>query len=112
VADAAEAIGLLQFSLDAVVNQQQVIANNIANVNTPNFQASQLSFESSLAQALQDGGSANAVTSPEGLASGSNGNNVSLSTETTLMQENNLENQAVDNALSSQFAFLSDAISA
>jgi hypothetical protein len=29
----------------------------------------------------------------------------------SLMQENNLENQAVDNALSSQFALLSDAIS-
>jgi flagellar basal-body rod protein FlgB len=112
VADATEAIGLLQFSLDAVVNQQQVIANNIANENTPNFQASQVTFESSLTQALQDGGSASVITSPEGLESGTNGNNVSLSTETTLMQENNLENQAVDNALSSQFAFLSDAISA
>jgi len=28
------------------------------------------------------------------------------------MQENNLENQAVDNALSSQFSILSDAITA
>ena len=30
----------------------------------------------------------------------------------TLMQENDLENQTVDNALSSQFAILSDAITA
>src|ERR1700728_4003829 len=112
VADAAESIGILQFALDAVVDQQQVIANNISNQDTPNFQADQVTFESSLAQALQEGGTANVETSPEGLASGTNGNNVSLPTETTLMQENDLENQTVDNALSSQFALLSDAITA
>jgi flagellar basal-body rod protein FlgB len=112
VADAAESIGILQFALDAVVDQQQVIANNISNQDTPNFQADQVSFQSSLAQALQEGGSANEETSPEGLASGTNGNNVSLPTEMTLMQENNLENQTVDNALSGQFAVLSDALTA
>ena len=52
------------------------------------------------------------ATTPEGLASGTNGNNVSLPTEMTLMQDNNLENQTVDNALSGQFAILSDAITA
>jgi flagellar basal-body rod protein FlgB len=112
MADAAESIGILQFALDAVVDQQQVIANNISNQDTPNFQADQVSFQSSLAQALQDGGSASVETTPEGLASGTNGNNVSLPTEMTLMQENNLENQTVDNALSAQFAVLSDAITA
>jgi hypothetical protein len=35
VADAAESIGTLQFALDAVVDQQQVIANNIVNEDTP-----------------------------------------------------------------------------
>jgi flagellar basal-body rod protein FlgB len=112
VADAAESIGILQFALDAVVDQQQVIANNISNQDTPNFQADQVSFQSSLAQALQGGGSASVQDSPEGLASGVNGNNVSLPTELSFMQENNLENQAVDNGLSSQFAILSDAIGA
>jgi flagellar basal-body rod protein FlgB len=112
MADAAESIGILQFALDSVVDQQQVIANNIANQDTPDYQADDVTFQSSLAQALQDGGSASAATTPEGLASGSNGNNVSLSTETTLMQENDLENQTVDNALSGQFAILSDAMTA
>jgi flagellar basal-body rod protein FlgB len=112
VADAAQSIGVLQFALDAVVEQQQVIANNIANLNTPGYQASQVSFESSLAQALTTGGVASAVTSPEGLPSGSNGNNVSLPTETTFLEENNLENQTVDNALSGQFTMLTDAMTA
>ena len=112
MADAAESIGILQFALDAVVDQQQTIANNISNQDTPNFQANDVTFESSLAQALQTGGTATVQSSPEGLASGTNGNNVSLPTEMTFMQENDLENQTVDNALSSQFAILSDAITA
>ena len=112
MADAAESIGILQFALDAVVDQQQTIANNISNQDTPNFQANEVTFESSLAEALQTGGTATVQTSPEGLASGTNGNNVSLPTEMTFMQENDLENQTVDNALSSQFAILSDAITA
>ncbi len=112
MADAAESIGILNFALDAVVDQQQVIANNIANQDTPGFQASDVTFESSLSNALQGGGTASVSTSPEGLASGTNGNNVSIATEMTAMEENNLENQTVDNALSGQFAFLSDAISA
>jgi len=108
--DAAESIGILQFALDSVVDQQQAIANNIANVNTPGFQADQVTFQSSLAQALADGGAASAQTLPEGLASGSDGNNVSLPTEMTLMQENGLENQTIVNSLDGQFAVLSDSI--
>jgi flagellar basal-body rod protein FlgB len=111
MADATESIGILQFALDSIVDQQQTIANNIANVDTPGYQADQVTFQSSLANALADGGAAVAQSVPEGLASGSNGNNVSLPTEMTLMQENDLQNQTVVNALDDQFALLSDAIS-
>jgi flagellar basal-body rod protein FlgB len=110
MADATQSIGILQFALDSVVGQQQAIANNIANVDTPDYQADQVTFESSLANAIANGGQATAQTVPEGLSSGSNGNNVSLPTEMTLMQENDLENQTVVNALNDQFAVLSDAI--
>ncbi len=110
MADATQTIGILQFALDSIVEQQQTIASNIANVDTPDYQADQVTFESSLANALADGGQATAQSVPEGLSSGSNGNNVSLPTEMTLMQENDLENQTVVNALNDQFAVLSDAI--
>jgi len=112
MADATQSIGILQFALDSIVEQQQTIANNIANEDTPGYQADQVTFESSLANALANGGEATAQSVPEGLSSGSNGNNVSLPTEMTLMQENDLENQTVDNALSGQFSILSDAITA
>jgi flagellar basal-body rod protein FlgB len=110
MADATESIGILQFALDSIVEQQQTIANNIANEDTPGYQADQVTFESSLASALANGGEATAQSVPEGLSSGSNGNNVSLPTEMTLMQENDLQNQTVVNALDDQFALLSDAI--
>ena len=110
--DATQSIGILQFALDGIVEQQQTIANNIANVDTPGYQADQVTFQSSLANAVANGGEATAQSVPEGLSSGSNGNNVSLPTEMTLMQENDLENQTVDNALSGQFSILSDAITA
>lgn len=112
MADATESIGILQFALNAVVSQQQVIANNIANQDTPGYQANHVTFQSSLAAAMQQGGNASASVAPEGLPSGTNGNNVSLATEMTLLQENNLENKLVDNALSTQFAILSAAITA
>ena len=112
MADVTESIGILQFALNAIVDQQQTIANNISNVNTPNFQADQVSFESTLAQALQSGGTASVEKTRENLASGTNGNNVSIPTETTLMMDNNLMNRTLDNALSGQFSILSDAITA
>ena len=112
MADATDSIGILQFALDAVVTQQQVIANNIANQDTPGYQANQVSFQSSLARALQQGGAAAVTVTPERLPSGTNGNNVSLSTEMTFLQENNLENKTIDNALSAQFAILSAALTA
>jgi flagellar basal-body rod protein FlgB len=108
--DATQSIGILQFALDSIVEQQQTIANNIANEDTPGYQANQVTFESSLSNALQNGGEATAQSVPEGLSSGTNGNNVSLPTEMTLMQENDLQNQTVVNGLDDQFALLSDAI--
>ena len=35
MADAIEAINVLNFALDAIQQRQQVIANNITNENTP-----------------------------------------------------------------------------
>ena len=42
--DATQSIGILQFALDSIVEQQQTIANNIANEDTPGYQADQVTF--------------------------------------------------------------------
>lgn len=47
-----KSIDILQRTMDASVLRENVIANNIANANTPNFKASFLNFETSLKAAL------------------------------------------------------------
>ncbi len=110
MAGAVQAISVLNFALDAIQQRQQVIANNVANSSTPGFQASVVTFENSLAQAIQSGGTATSAVVPEGFASASDGNNVNLSAELSLEAQTNLENQAVANALTSQFTNLQTAI--
>ena len=111
MADTIEAINALNFALDAIQQRQQVISNNIANENTPGYQAQVVTFENSLAGAIAEGGTAVTSVTPEGLASGVNGNNVSLPAELALESQTNLENQSVANSLSAQFAILSAAVS-
>jgi flagellar basal-body rod protein FlgB len=110
VADAVETINVLNFALNAIQDRQNVIANNIANADTPGYQANVVDFENSLASAISVGGDAATTLLPEGLASGTNGNNVSLPAELSLETATNLENQSVANSLSSEFATLSSAI--
>ena len=111
MADAIEAVNVLTFALDAIQQRQQVIANNIANENTPDYKASVVNFETSLADAVANGGTATATVTPEGLPSGTDGNNVSLPAELALESQTNLENQSVADSLNAQFAMLSSAVS-
>ncbi len=111
MADTIEAINTLNFALDAIQQRQQVIANNITNENTPGYQAQVVTFENSLAGAVAEGGTAVTSVTPEGLPSGTNGNNVSLPAELALESQTNLENQSVANSLNAQFAILSAAVS-
>ena len=43
---------ILQKSLDALASQHEVIANNLANIDTPNFKRSVVSFQDKLRVAL------------------------------------------------------------
>lgn len=45
-------IDILQRTMDASMLRQNVIANNIANANTPNFKRTEVNFETRLSQAL------------------------------------------------------------
>jgi len=51
--DYGRAPDILHRSLDAELLRQNVIANNIANSDTPNFKRSEVNFESALGHALQ-----------------------------------------------------------
>ncbi len=94
----------LQFALDGLTLQQQVQANNIANLNTPNFTASRVDFATSLTQALNEGsGTATAAVAPSQLAASTNGNNVSISQELVGAEQSATWYQAVTSEINNQY---------
>jgi flagellar basal-body rod protein FlgB len=101
-------IDVLGYALSALSAQRQVLAGNIANDQTPGYVSRTYSFESSLRAAL--GSSApSTVTPAAGLSAapaGPNGNNVDLTQELSKLSSNDLQAQAVVNALNIQFRIL------
>jgi flagellar basal-body rod protein FlgB len=85
---------LLGKMLDLTSARHRVIAQNVANVNTPNYRRREFSFASSLNDALQKGHSAaykgvrGEISRPNTTAVRNNGNNVDIDMETVSLQEN------------------------
>jgi flagellar basal-body rod protein FlgB len=102
----------LTTALSGLSAQQRITANNIANIETPNYKAQTADFESSLRSAVAAGDPAAArvsITSISGPAS-ANGNNVSLDTETVNAEKNALQYQLLSSALSAKFDLLQTVI--
>ncbi len=129
------AIRGLSAALDGLSRRQGAIANNIANVDTPYFQATDVDFEGALQAALgQAGGTLPlAVTDPghltlNGLPAGAgmdslaqqvpvrdtatrnDGNNVDLDREMARLAETGIRYNAVSQLLSDKFSLLRTAI--
>lgn len=102
----------LQAALRGLATRQRVIADNVANIETPNFKAGEVDFESSLQRAMKSGSpdamqvSVHRSSAPVNF----NGNNVSLDDETVAMVENNLRYQLTVEAVNNKFRLLSTAI--
>jgi flagellar basal-body rod protein FlgB len=102
----------LTTALSGLAARQRVTANNIANIETPNYKAQQVSFESSLADAINSGDPLQASiteTSQNGPVS-ANGNNVNLDTETVTDEKTQLQYQLLSGALTSKFSLLETVI--
>jgi flagellar basal-body rod protein FlgB len=104
----------LQTAIAGLNQRQQVTANNIANMETPDFTASTVSFESSLADAVNAGDpSATRVSvDPTSDPAGTNGNNVNLDSEFVTATKTGLQEQLLTQVLSSHYAELSTALKA
>lgn len=102
----------LQSALRGLGVQQQVTANNIANLETPGFTAQNVSFESSLASAIAAGDPSQATVSlsPTSDAPGQNGNNVSLDEELVTTTKNQLQSQLVAGALTSTYGLMATVL--
>lgn len=102
----------LTSALDNLALRQRVTADNIANIETPNFHARRVAFESALADNVSGGGHGNVQASiAESLEpTREDGNNVNLDTETMSDIDTGLRYQLALRAMDSQFMVMKTAI--
>lgn len=103
----------VEYALDGLKQRADTRANNVSNVNTPNFEAKDVDFESALKSALAVGrpeaASAPAVVQGDGLPDAT-GNTVDLETELTGFMKDNLLRDAMVNAYNFKVSVLRTAI--
>ena len=104
-----EIVDILRFALDGAAQSQDAIAGNLANAETPGSTAEDVSFQQSLADALAHGGTATVTESPSSTPPGTDGNNVSLTTELVAAEEATLQYQVLTGAVNAQFRLVQGA---
>lgn len=98
-------------ALDALSLRQRVIADNIANVQTPGFQAKRVQFEDALLSAVSDGdGSVSASIATSLEPTREDGNNVNLNTEVLSNIDTNLRFQLATRSIDGKFSALRTAM--
>ena len=114
VSDAVSQV--LASALDGVTTRQQVIADNIANADTPGFRATSVDFESQLKAAIDDGDFASGAPVDPGVTEtptdtpvGANGNNVDLRKETLAAMQSQYQYQILTRAVSERFNLVKTA---
>ena len=103
---------VLGTALDGLSQRQNVIADNIANVDTPGFRATSVDFESSLASAISSGNlnAATVSTTPTDTPVGADGNNVDLRKETMAAVQSQYQYQVLTRAVNDRFNRLRDSL--
>ena len=113
----------IKAALSGLAARQRTIANNVANVDTPNFKSSEVRFEDTLRSAMSRGNSAIAPsdsalqsdvkrsTLMDATSSRGDGNNVDIEREMQMLAEANLAYSALTQSLSSRIGILRSVIS-
>jgi flagellar basal-body rod protein FlgB len=108
--------GVLHTALNGISFRQDVIADNIANVDTPGFRARAVDFESSLKSAVARGGVDSAGVDMNVMTTatpvGENGNNVDLRKETMAAMQSVFQFQIVSRSVSDRFELMKTAAGA
>ena len=105
----------LEQALAGASARQQILANNVANANTPGFTRSDLDFQTQLANAIAAGPQAlqGLTFSPQKDSSGpadANGNNVDIDTEMSDMAQNALEYESIAEVVNARMKMIQTAI--
>lgn len=120
---------LLESALDAAWLRNNVIVNNLSNVDTPNFKASKVEFESVLKEAMNDSAATMKRTNEKHMYAGGkasldpivvqdtastmrmDGNNVDVETEEANLAENAIYYNTILQKLSEEYGRMRYAIS-
>ena len=101
----------LNSALDGLALRQRTIAENVANINTPGYQAKRVQFETALARAVEQGSGVATSTVARSLEpTRQDGNNVNLDTETTLNIDTNLRYQLATQAIDQTYSTVRTAM--
>jgi flagellar basal-body rod protein FlgB len=104
-------INALSSALDGLSARQAATANNIANINTPNYKAQVVSFESALAASVKAGSGIVAPTTQTSLEpTQQDGNNVNLDTEDITNANTVLQYQFASQAISQELTAIVPAL--
>lgn len=105
----------LMRAIDGATLRNSVLADNIANADTPGFQPSDVNFHAALSDALGQGPQAleNISFAPEQLNTGAvraDGNGVDSDTEAAKLAENGLEIEALEQVAGSRMEIMRTAM--
>jgi len=107
----------LEQALAGSAQRQQLLANNLANADTPGFKRSDLDFHATLAGALANGASPAQIESlqftPQTDTTSSmqaDGNNVDVDTEMAKLSQNALDYESLVSVANARLKMLSTAI--
>ena len=116
-------IQLVKTAMDVSQTRSELISNNIANVNTPNYKAKRVVFESQLSQAMdilnltethknhmQTGGTSGPYITSRNTGFQKNGNNVDVDTEMVNQAQNGLYYSAITSQLNGRYKMMNYVI--
>ncbi len=112
----------LRAAMSGLAARQRAIANNVANVDTPNFKASEVRFEDALKSAMSSGSpgstpdqsnlnaAAARSTLIDATALRADGNNVDIDREMAMLSETNLSFSAMAQIMTTRIGILRNVI--
>ena len=98
----------IQTSLDGLAARQRIIAQNLANSETPGYLAQNVNFEDSLRNAMATGDPADTTISTQNSTDPTlpNGNNVNVDQETIGLVDTGLRYQLATQSMNNEFNIL------
>ncbi len=98
----------LEHYMDLLATRQKLVASNVANMDTPGYKTRDIDFRHEFLTLAQ--GQKPKAVEVEGLATKSDGNNVSVDREARLLAENAIRFSIVSNLMRSQIRVVRSAV--